>query len=253
MRRTILVVSMLLFGLSACVSDKFSDYGVMIRDVGVEILTGPSATKGDLQAQARLFAEQMDGNNKLAPKNNKYSKRLQKLTSGLTQVDGTPLNFGVYLAGDINAFAMPDGTIRVYSGLMDVMHDDELLAVIGHEIGHIKYEHSLKQFKTTSLSQAAIKLASTFGDKAEKYANSDITEMGMKFISAQFSQQDELQSDLYSIEVLCQLKRDPYAALRAQEVLLKKVGSNGGLFATHPSSAERINQALAAAGNAPCR
>jgi putative metalloprotease len=35
----------------------------------------------------------------------------------------------------VNAFATADGTIRIYSGLMEMMTDDELIFVIGHEIG----------------------------------------------------------------------------------------------------------------------
>ena len=47
------------------------------------------------------------------------------------------LNYKVYEVVDINAFACGDGSIRVFSALMDLMDDDELMAVIGHEIGHV--------------------------------------------------------------------------------------------------------------------
>ncbi len=47
-------------------------------------------------------------------------------------------NIAAYLTRDVNAFAMADGTIRVYSGLLDLMTDDEVRYVmIGHEIGHV--------------------------------------------------------------------------------------------------------------------
>lgn len=48
-----------------------------------------------------------------------------------------PLNFKVYDVIDVNAFACGDGSIRVFSSLMDLMTDDELMAIIGHEIGHV--------------------------------------------------------------------------------------------------------------------
>jgi len=38
---------------------------------------------------------------------------------------------------DVNAFACGDGSIRVFSALMDLMDDDELMAISGHEIGHV--------------------------------------------------------------------------------------------------------------------
>ncbi|ART81745.1 peptidase [Oceanisphaera profunda] len=249
MKRTLLAASLLTLGLSGCVSDEHSQ----LLGAGVKAWQGFTLSKSELQAQASLSAKQMDRENELAPKDSKYSKRLDKLTANLLQVDGTPLNFQVYLDDEINAFAMPDGTIRVYSGLMDAMHDDELVAVIGHEMGHIKHEHSLSQFKATYMAAAARQAASAFGEKAAKLASSEYADMGVEFMSAQFSQKDELESDLYGIEVLCQLNMDPYAALRAQQVLLKHAASEGGLFATHPSSNERIDQARTAAGNASCR
>ena len=248
MKRTLLVASMVSLGLSGCVSDDHSQF----LAAGLTAFQGFTLSKSELQAQASLSAQQMDGENKLAPKDSKYSTRLDKLTAGLTQVDGTPLNFQVYLADEINAFAMPDGTVRVYSGLMDVMHDDELVAVIGHEIGHIKYEHSLSQFKTAYLTQAARLAAGGLGGKIGMLASSEYADMGAEFMSAQFSQKDELQSDIYGIEVLCQLNMDPFAAMRAQQVLLKHSGNGGGLFSSHPSSNERINQARTAAANASC-
>ena len=248
MKKTLLAASVFTLGLSGCVSDDHSQF----LTAGLTAFQGVTLSKSELQAKASLSAQQMDSENKLAPKDNKYSQRLDKLTAGLTQVDGTPLNFQVYLADEINAFAMPDGTVRVYSGLMDVMHDDELVAVIGHEIGHIKYEHSLSQFKTAYMTTAARQAATAVGGKAAQLAASEYADMGAEFMSAQFSQKDELQSDLYGIEILCQQKMDPFAAMRAQEVLLKHSGNGGGLFSSHPSSAERINQARTAAANANC-
>ena len=48
---------------------------------------------------------------------------------------------------DVNAFACGDGSIRVFSSLMDLMDDDQLMAIIGHEIGHVVHadvKHAMK-------------------------------------------------------------------------------------------------------------
>ncbi|WP_243454164.1 M48 family metalloprotease [Oceanisphaera pacifica] len=248
MKKTLMVATALTLGLSGCVSDDHAQY----LTAGMTAFKGLTISKNELQAQASLSAEKMDSENTIAPANSKYSKRLAKLTKGLNFVDATPLNFQVYLADEINAFAMPDGTVRVYSGLMDVMNDDELVAVIGHEVGHIKFEHSLSQFKTAYLAQAARQAASAAGGTVGELASSEYADMGEKFMSAQFSQSDELESDAYGIEVLCQQGMDPFAAMRAQEVLLKHSGNGGGLFSSHPSSAERIAAARTAAANSNC-
>ena len=89
----------------------------------------------------------MDELNPVLPEDNPYVQRLRKLTEGITDADGIPLNFKVYHVTDINAFACPDGSVRVFSSLMDIMNDDELLGIIGHEIGHVLNRHSKNAFK----------------------------------------------------------------------------------------------------------
>src|SRR5690606_21571392 len=104
--------------------------------------------------RSSLAAEQLDGQNKVADANNPYSKRLNVMVNGLQNYDGLNLNFKVYLADDVNAFAMADGTVRVFSGLMDAMPDDQVLAVIGHEIGHVKLKHSYRQMQSKLLTDS---------------------------------------------------------------------------------------------------
>ena len=72
----------------------------------------------------------MDEHNPVLPEDNPYVQRLRKLTVGITDADGIPLNFKVYHVTDINAFACPDGSVRVFSSLMDIMNDDEIEIVI---------------------------------------------------------------------------------------------------------------------------
>ncbi len=86
----------------------------------------------------------MDSENKVCGENSPYTKRLRRLTKGMDKAAGIKLNYKVYLTSDINAFACPDGSVRVFSALMDELTDDELLGVIGHEIGHVALRHSKK-------------------------------------------------------------------------------------------------------------
>lgn len=106
---------------------------------GVKALT---LTDEQMAAYAKESVDWMDTHNKVSDANSKYTKRLNRLTKGLTEADGIPLNFKVYEVIDVNAFACPDGSVRVFSSLMDIMDDDELLGIIGHEIGHVAKHHS---------------------------------------------------------------------------------------------------------------
>ena len=103
-------------------------------------------TDEQMAAYVKEYIDWMDKNNPVTDENNDYTKRLRRLTEGLTSVEGIPLNFKVYDVIDVNAFACPDGSVRVFSSLMDIMSDDELLGVIGHEIGHVAHKDSKKAF-----------------------------------------------------------------------------------------------------------
>lgn len=59
-----------------------------------------------------------------------------------------PYTFKVLNTQDVNALACPGGFIYVYKGLVDTMtSDDELAAVLGHEIGHIEKRHTVHQIE----------------------------------------------------------------------------------------------------------
>ena len=113
----------------------------------------------DISNLCHESVEWMDKHNEVAKDNSEYAKRLARLTKGFKEVNGMPLNFKVYLVTDINAFASGDGSVRVFSSLMDIMDDDELMGVIGHEIGHVAntdVKDAMKQaYMTAGLIDAA--------------------------------------------------------------------------------------------------
>ena len=111
-------------------------------------------TDADVVNYVKEYIDWMDKHNQVCPDDNPYAIRLKKLTAGLTQVEGIPLNFKVYYVVDVNAFACADGSVRVFSSLMDIMTDEELLGVIGHEIGHVAHKDSKNAFRTALLTSA---------------------------------------------------------------------------------------------------
>jgi metalloprotease len=140
----------------------------------------------DVRMEAAADIKQMDQQNHVAANNNSYTVRLSKITKPFKEVNGVPLNFKVYLTDDVNAFAMPDGSVRVFSGLMDQMTDDELLFVIGHEIGHVYHGHSLEKMRlqhaTTAARGTMTFIKGTFG----QLAGSQIGGLTEGLINAQF-------------------------------------------------------------------
>ena len=128
---------------------------------GVQALT---ITDAQMAAYVKESVDWMDTHNKVSDADSPYTIRLNKLTEGLKDADGIPLNFKVYEVIDVNAFACPDGSVRVFSSLMDIMDDDALMGIIGHEIGHVMKRHSKNAFKQELLTGApADAVASTGG------------------------------------------------------------------------------------------
>ena len=132
----------------------------------------------DMANYVREYIAWMDKNNKVCDARSPYTKRLNKLTQGLTNVEGIPLNFKVYYVTDVNAFACPDGSVRVFSSLMDMMTDEELLGVIGHEIGHVAHKDSKKRFRTALLTSALKDGLAASNGKAAALTDSQLGELG---------------------------------------------------------------------------
>ena len=116
-----------------------------------------AATLSD--AEVRQVADQAcaesDQQNRIAPANSKYGQRLDKIAKALgDQIDGVPVNYKVYLTEEVNAWAMANGCIRVYSGLMELMSDNEIEGVLGHEMGHVALGHTRKAAQTAYAAAA---------------------------------------------------------------------------------------------------
>lgn len=163
-------VALMLFGSADCALAQFNlKKAISAGSKAVQALT---ITDQQMAAYVKESVDWMDKNNPVLPEDNEYTKRLRRLTAGITEADGIPLNFKVYNVVDINAFACPDGSVRVFSSLMDIMNDDELLGVIGHEIGHVLKHHSKNAFRTQLLTGAAKDAVSSAGGAAAALTDS---------------------------------------------------------------------------------
>src|SRR5262245_55204443 len=121
---------------------------------------------------------------KVAPASSKYAKRLARLTSNYHDYDGMKLNFKVYEVKEVNATA--DGSIRLYTGLMDLMNDDELLFVLGHEMGHVKNGHATKAMRTALATSGVRKAAASTGGTAGVLAASELGGLAEAVLNAQY-------------------------------------------------------------------
>ncbi len=204
-------------------------------------------TDEQMTAYVKEYIDWMDTHNKVCEPDNPYTQRLNRLTEGLTDVEGIPLNFKVYWVVDVNAFACADGSVRVFAALMDIMSDEELLGVIGHEIGHVAHKDSKKAFRTALLTSALKDGISANGGTIAALTDSQIGDLGEALANAKYSQKQENQADDYGYEFLKKSGKNPWAmALSFKR--LKEIQGEGKqskinqLFSSHPDLDKRIQR-----------
>lgn len=205
-------------------------------------------TDADMAAYVKESVEWMDTHNPVLPEDNPYTVRLRKLTEGVTEADGIPLNFKVYDVIDVNAFACPDGSVRVFSSLMDIMSDDELLGIIGHEIGHVMKHHSKNAFRNELLTGAAKDAIASAGGVAAKLSESQLGALGQSLLNAKYSQKQEKEADNCGYDFLVSTGKNPWGMVMAFEKFMKmeqEAGSKSSyvqkMFSSHPETQSRID------------
>lgn len=233
---------------SACVVLSFTamqaqiniDKAINTAGKGIKAL---SFSNEDAKKLSKEAVDWMDANNKVAGAKSPYTVRLNKLFGKHKNQDGLTLNYKVYEVSDINAFACADGSVRVFSSLMDIMTDAELLAVIGHEIGHVKNEDTKDAIKSAYLKAAALDAASAASSTVQKLNDSQLGEFAKAFMDASHSKKQESEADLYSYNFMKQNGYNvvgAYTAFKKLALLSKdKPTTFQKMMSSHPDSEKR--------------
>ncbi|GAA3967377.1 M48 family metalloprotease [Allohahella marinimesophila] len=239
--RAPLIALPLVLTLTACTGSQFRpEQAAQAGAAAVQAATLSSEVVINAASEA---AQQMGKQNKVAPESSTYAQRLRKLIP-MTGANTDKYNFKVYLSDEVNAFAMADGTVRVYSKLMDLMSDDQVLAVLQHEIGHVELRHSYKQMREQLYTNAAFSAVAAAGGTIGQLSQSELGQLAAGYANARYSQSDELESDTFAVKALHRTGQPPQS-MKAAIQTLQSVGGEGpqGLAAflsSHPTSDRRI-------------
>ena len=201
---------------------------------------------------SKAAVKKLDSTNTVAGPKDGYTLRLNRVFGKHSAENGLKLNYKVYLTKDVNAFATADGSVRVFSGLMDIMDDNELLAVIGHEIGHVANHDTRDAMKAAYRKAALIDAAASQSDKIAKLTDSQLGQIGSAIIDSKFSRKQESEADTFSYEFM---KRNGYnvnAVASAFSILAKMSDGTQSNFLTQMVSShpEPKNRAEIAKGRA---
>ncbi|MBR1699741.1 MAG: M48 family metallopeptidase [Bacteroidales bacterium] len=241
------VISLVVTGLMLVSCGTLNLDTARLMQSGIYAAQALSLSDDQVRAYVHQYITQLDAQSTVLPESNAYTKRLRKLTAGLDGVNEVPLNFKVYKENEVNAFACADGSVRVYTGIMDAMSDNELLGVIGHEIGHVALNHTRRQMRNAILTSAALEgLASTSATVAA-LTDSQLGAIGSAILDAKFSRDQESEADDYGYNFLVKAGKNPWAIVMSFEKLqaLSGGGQSGpvsNIFSSHPDTATRIKR-----------
>lgn len=174
------------------------------------------------------------------------SSALQILDSVVTKIcvansiDRTTIKVHLLSSEDVNAFALPDGHMVVYSGLIaDAKNPEELAGVIAHELAHIQLDHvKQKLVKEIGLS-ALLTLTTGSGNGAA------IRELARTVSATAFDRALETEADKGGVEYLQKAKIDP---VPLADFLLRMSAKHSEILeyftwvSTHPDAEERAEQ-----------
>lgn len=147
----------------------------------------------------------------------------------------------VISSGELNAWCMAGGKMAIYSGLIDQLHltDDEIAAVMGHEMAHALREHSREQVSKAMVTSMGVSVAGALLGVGE--LGQDLMSMvGKVTFELPNSRLHETEADRMGVELAARAGYDPFAAVRLWDKMSAR--SNGGApqwLSTHPAHESR--------------
>ena len=212
-----------------------------------------------VEAQARQqyvgLMSQAQAKGALAPDNDPRVVRLRAIAARMIpnaprwNPEAAKWKWQVNLLGSnqVNAFCMPGGRIAFYTGILDQlkMTDDEIAAVMGHEIAHALREHGREQMGKSVTTAVGTRVG---GALLSQWLGIDprildtAAQYGTQLASLKFSRDDEREADLIGLDLAARAGFDPRAGVAVWEKMAQlNKRAPIALLSTHPGGAERIS------------
>ena len=183
---------------------------------------------------------------------------LNQVLAQLAKADDTPgkaYRVTILNTPSVNAFALPSGNLYVTRGLLALANDtSEVAAVMAHEIAHVTARHASQREEAAKTADLRRRVAGVVQSRERGEEVQAIEKLSL----ASFSRRQELEADQIGVKMIARAGYDPYGAARFLEALGKSTAMRAALLgqksaddtdimASHPSTPERVNRAIAAA------
>jgi predicted Zn-dependent protease len=156
----------------------------------------------------------------------------------------------VFEGEEANAFALPGRKIGVVEGLLDVARNqDQLAAVIGHEVAHVESKHANERVSTAFAAETGLQLAQIAAGASTPARQQLFGLLGLGTqvgILLPFNRRQESEADLIGLDLMARAGFDPRASVELwQNMAAAADGSPPEFLSTHPSGERRIRDLTA--------
>lgn len=179
----------------------------------------------------------------------KLEEMVQKIAA-VSDLPNLPYNVTLYQTNIVNAAAAPGGSMFVFAGLYDeevglVRDDDELAAVVAHEIAHVTSRHVTERMSKVIPLAILTEVGAQILEYNDQGGWADFLRIGVGVGTVlyipTYGRQDEYEADRVGMIYMAKAGYDPRAAPRIWKRVAEKTGKQdrASIFATHPSDWDR--------------
>ena len=174
----------------------------------------------------------------------RYVNHVGRWLATQTERPDLPWRFGVLDAPQLNAFAVPGGTIFITRGMLERMKSEaELAGVLAHEIVHVLRKHHLKAIQKNAKTALAGEALNQALEERGGVAREKLIAFGTEMYGRGLDKADELEADRLGVVIAARGGYDPYGLPMVIQTLQAMNPEDSGIalmFKTHPAPGERL-------------
>jgi predicted Zn-dependent protease len=241
--------AVLSFVLASCATDAVTGKKVFnYYSMDQEVKMGQSTLKSNTEALEKKGVQVNQNSEKLA-----QIERIMRDIAAVSDLPDLPYNVTLYHTNIVNAAAAPGGSMFVFEGLYNsdeaLVHDeDELAAVMSHEIAHVTSRHVTERLSTLIPLGVLTEIGAMILDANNEDGWADFLRIGVGagtlIYIPSYTRKNEYEADRIGIRYMAKAGYDPRAAPRIWKRVTEKTGKKdkASIFATHPSNWDRYRE-----------